>query len=89
MIAVIQLLEQYFTELVDYAFTARMEDELDGIAQGQVEREPWLNNFWFGVDVEQVRLRADERHQRHHDRLADRIDRRVGDLREQLLEVGE
>jgi DNA topoisomerase-1 len=46
--AVIQLLEQYFGELVDYAFTARMEDELDGIAQGQVEREPWLNNFWFG-----------------------------------------
>ena len=40
-----------------------------------------------GVDVEQVRLRADERHQRHHDRLADRIDRRVRDLREQLLEV--
>ena len=46
--AVIALLEQYFGELVDYAFTARMEDELDGIAQGQVEREPWLNNFWFG-----------------------------------------
>ncbi len=40
-----------------------------------------------GVDVEQVGLGADERHQRHHDRLADRIDRRVGDLREQLLEV--
>ena len=40
-----------------------------------------------GVDVEQVGLRADERHQRHHDRLADRIDRRVRDLREQLLEV--
>ena len=39
------------------------------------------------VDAEQVRLRADERHQRHHELLADRIDRRVGDLREQLLEV--
>ena len=39
------------------------------------------------VDVEQVRLRADERHQRHHDRLADRVDRRIRDLREQLLEV--
>ncbi len=32
-------------------------------------------------------LRADERHQRHHQLFADRIDRRVGDLREQLLEV--
>ena len=40
-----------------------------------------------GVDVEQVGLRTDERHQRHDDRLADRIDRRVRDLREQLLEV--
>ena len=39
------------------------------------------------VDAEQVRLRADERHQRHHELLADRIDRRIGDLREQLLEV--
>ena len=39
------------------------------------------------VDVQQVGLRADEGHQRHHDGLADRIDRRVGHLREQLLEV--
>jgi hypothetical protein len=39
------------------------------------------------VDAEQVRLRADEGHERHHEFLADRIDRRVGDLREQLLEV--
>ena len=40
-----------------------------------------------GVDVEQVGLRADERVQRHHDRLADRVDRRVRHLGEQLLEV--
>ncbi|AJX01694.1 hypothetical protein BM45_3124 [Burkholderia mallei] len=39
------------------------------------------------VRVEQVRLRADERHERHHHVLADRIDRRIRDLREQLLEV--
>jgi hypothetical protein len=39
------------------------------------------------VDVEQVGLGADEGHQRHHDRLADRVDRRVRHLREQLLEV--
>ena len=39
--------------------------------------------------VEQVGLRADAGADRHHDRLADRVDRRVGDLREQLLEVGE
>ena len=39
------------------------------------------------VDAEQVRLRPDERHQRHHQLFADRVDRRVGDLREELLEV--
>ncbi len=39
------------------------------------------------VDVEQVGLRPDEAHQRHHHLFADRVDRRVRDLREQLLEV--
>ncbi|MFN8017052.1 MAG: type I DNA topoisomerase [Acidimicrobiales bacterium] len=46
--AVIKLLEDHFADVVDYAFTARMEDELDQIAAGQVQREPWLNKFWFG-----------------------------------------
>ena len=48
--AVVKLLEQHFTDLVDYAFTARMEDDLDEIAARQVEREPWLKAFWFGAD---------------------------------------
>ena len=39
------------------------------------------------VDVQQVGLGTYKGHQAHHDRFADRIDRRVGDLREQLLEV--
>ena len=43
----------------------------------------------LGRLVEQVLLGADTGRQRHHDGLADRVDRRVGDLREQLLEVGE
>jgi DNA topoisomerase-1 len=46
--AVIKLLEEHFSDVVDYAFTARMEDELDEIAAGRVQREPWLNTFWFG-----------------------------------------
>src|SRR5690606_2062431 len=49
--AVVRLLEEHFGDLVDYAFTARMEDELDGIAQGTVQREPWLNRFWFGDEA--------------------------------------
>jgi hypothetical protein len=40
-----------------------------------------------GVDVQQVGLGADEAVQAHHDGFADRVDRRVGDLRKQLLEV--
>ncbi|MEO9224269.1 MAG: type I DNA topoisomerase [Acidimicrobiales bacterium] len=46
--AVVRLLEEHFGDLVDYAFTARMEDDLDEIATGEVEREPWLHRFWFG-----------------------------------------
>ena len=49
--AVIKLLEEHFADVVDYAFTARMEDELDGIAGGSVDREPWLNKFWFGDEA--------------------------------------
>jgi DNA topoisomerase-1 len=47
--AVIQLLEKHFADLVDYAFTARMEDELDAIAEGREEAVPWLKRFYFGV----------------------------------------
>jgi DNA topoisomerase-1 len=46
--AVVQLLEKHFGDLVDYAFTARMEDELDGIAAGREEAVPWLKRFYFG-----------------------------------------
>ncbi len=46
--AVIQLLERHFERLVDYRFTARLEDDLDEIANKQQERVPWLNRFYFG-----------------------------------------
>jgi DNA topoisomerase-1 len=48
--AVIQLLEKHFGNLVDYDFTARMEDCLDAIARGEAERVPWLRHFYFGDD---------------------------------------
>ncbi|MDT5179632.1 MAG: topoisomerase, partial [Mycobacterium sp.] len=48
--AVIGLLEQHFSRLVDYDFTAAMEDELDEIASGHERRSNWLNNFYFGGD---------------------------------------
>jgi DNA topoisomerase I len=46
--AVTGLLEQHFGRLVDYGFTAAMEDELDEIAAGHEQRTNWLSNFYFG-----------------------------------------
>ncbi len=47
--AVVGLLEQYFARLVDYDFTARLEDQLDDIASGEQESVPWLTAFYFGT----------------------------------------
>ncbi|HKB29291.1 MAG TPA: type I DNA topoisomerase [Streptosporangiaceae bacterium] len=46
--AVVTLLERHFGHLVDYDFTARMEDVLDEIARGEAARVPWLRRFYFG-----------------------------------------
>jgi len=46
--AVVNLLEQHFQQLVDFDFTARMEDDLDQIAEGRQERVGWLQRFYFG-----------------------------------------
>jgi DNA topoisomerase-1 len=48
--AVVNLLEQHFPSLVDYEFTARMEDDLDDIASGEEARTAWLQRFYFGHD---------------------------------------
>ncbi|MEO8814814.1 MAG: type I DNA topoisomerase [Mycobacterium sp.] len=48
--AVIGLLERHFGRLVDYGFTAALEDELDSIAAGRQHRTTWLHNFYFGGD---------------------------------------
>ncbi len=48
--SVVRLLEDYFADLVQYDFTAEMEDDLDRIADGEAERVDWLNSFYFGSD---------------------------------------
>ncbi|HEY3262063.1 MAG TPA: type I DNA topoisomerase [Pseudonocardiaceae bacterium] len=48
---VVGLMEQHFRRLVDYDFTAAMEDELDGIAAGRAARTTWLSKFYFGGDM--------------------------------------
>jgi DNA topoisomerase I len=50
--AVTQLLEQHYGSLVDYEFTARMEDDLDRIAAGDEERVAWLTRFYKGAGAE-------------------------------------
>jgi len=51
--AVVGLLEQHFGRLVDYGFTASMEDDLDDIANGQRERVQWLTDFYFGGSADE------------------------------------
>lgn len=46
--AVVNLLVNHLGELVDYDFTARMEDGLDAIANGRREPVSWLHDFYFG-----------------------------------------
>jgi DNA topoisomerase-1 len=46
--SVVRLLEEYFADLVQYDFTAGMEDDLDRIAGGEEDRVEWLTGFYFG-----------------------------------------
>ena len=46
--SVVNLLERHFEQLVDFDFTARMEDDLDRIAAGDQARDEWLQRFYFG-----------------------------------------
>ncbi|GAB7191606.1 type I DNA topoisomerase [Kineococcus sp. NUM-3379] len=48
--AVIRLLEEHFPRLVDYDFTAAMEEDLDAISRGEQDRVRWLTRFYFGDD---------------------------------------
>ncbi|QIM15263.1 type I DNA topoisomerase [Leucobacter insecticola] len=48
--SVVRLLEEHFSALVNYDFTAEMESDLDEIAAGATDRTSWLNTFYFGGD---------------------------------------
>ncbi|MEU5428369.1 type I DNA topoisomerase [Streptomyces olivoreticuli] len=48
--AVVNLLEKHFGRLVDYDFTASMEEDLDRIARGEAQAVPWLRRFYFGSE---------------------------------------
>jgi DNA topoisomerase-1 len=46
--SVVQLMEQHLAGLVDYQFTAKMEDDLDAISRGEQEYVDYLTGFYFG-----------------------------------------
>ncbi|MFB7252089.1 type I DNA topoisomerase [Microbacterium sp. NPDC056234] len=54
--SVVKLLEEHFADLIDYDFTAALEDDLDAIARGEQNRVEWLKEFYFGSE-QQVGLR--------------------------------
>ena len=60
--AKVQLLERHFAHLIDYEFTATMEEALDAIARGEGEAEKWLHSFYFGNGTAGLRELVDEEH---------------------------
>jgi DNA topoisomerase-1 len=58
--AVVKLMEQYLAHLVDYAFTANMEDDLDKISLGEAESIAYLRGFYFGNGSKGLRGLLDE-----------------------------
>ena len=55
--AVVGLLEQHFSDLVDYDLTAKMDADLDEIADGKQQKADWLQRFYFGDDDDLPGLR--------------------------------
>jgi DNA topoisomerase-1 len=86
--AVTGLMEQHFGRLVDYGFTASMEDDLDGIAAGSTRSSEWLGKFYFGDESST----ADDPHGLKElvtDRLAEIDAREVNSLPVGTAEDGE
>jgi DNA topoisomerase-1 len=60
--AVTNLLERHFGHLVDYSFTATMEEALDVIARGEGESEKWLHSFYYGNGTPGLRELVSDEH---------------------------
>lgn len=54
---VIRFLEEYLDHLIDYEFTASMEEDLDRISTGELDRTKWLSEFYFGAGGDDLGLR--------------------------------
>ena len=65
---VVELMKEYFPEIIDVSFTARMESQLDEIEEGKLERVGVLNGFYdsfkerlavAGQEIKKIELQAD------------------------------
>ncbi len=57
-----RFLEECFTDLVSYDFTAELEDDLDRIAAGEADGNDWLREFYFGKNDEHPGLKHEAQH---------------------------
>jgi DNA topoisomerase-1 len=60
-LAVTRLLERHFPKLVDLGFTAKMEQQLDDISNGEAQRLPYLEQFFLGDDGLDKQVREHEK----------------------------
>jgi DNA topoisomerase-1 len=84
-IAVVQLLERHFPQLVDYSFTSEMEEKLDGIALGEVKFLDYMKNFYSGkaglkakVESQDKKIKPDESRTIHLEGEYGAVDIKVG-----------
>jgi len=82
--AVIGLLEHHFPKLVDLKFTAKMEEQLDEIAEGQAEWLPYLEHFYLGKDG--LQKQVETREKKIDPALARTVE--VGGLEDATIRIG-
>jgi DNA topoisomerase-1 len=59
--AVVNLMEQHLPDLVDYQFTARLEDDLDSISRGEAGHVDYLRTFYYGKDREGLKHQVEDK----------------------------
>lgn len=59
--SVVKLLENHLAQLVDYQFTAQMEDDLDTISRGEREQLDYLRLFYFGNGSDGLKQQLDHK----------------------------
>lgn len=83
--AVIQLLEKHFENLVDYGFTSEMEQSLDKIAEGETDWIKFLDKFYKGktglakkVEEQDKKIKPEESRTIHIEKDGETLDIKVG-----------